>query len=143
MLCECLCLSICYHTAMSTNNTFKAVECASRSETGCSTETQFRYSRLSNTPVVVRAVEGQASESSLDIKAALILRACVCSCHTFINIWVQKTKRNLNVPEKLTQVCNRHVHRQSEDSIPWQLRPLGAKVYPLIGQEQWKLPGVL
>lgn len=41
---------------------------------------------LSNTPVVVRAVEGQASESSLDIKAALILRACVCSCHTFINI---------------------------------------------------------
>lgn len=41
---------------------------------------------LSNAPVVVWTVEGQASESSLYIKAALILRARVCSCHTFINI---------------------------------------------------------
>ena len=96
---------------MSTNNTFKAVECASCSETGCATETQFGYSRLSNTPVVVRAVEGQASESSLDIKAALILCACVRSCHTFINIWVQKTKRDLkmflkNRHKSATAMCN-------------------------------------
>lgn len=43
-------------------------------------------SSLSNAPVVVWTLKEQASESSLYIKAALILCACVCSRHAFINI---------------------------------------------------------
>lgn len=74
---------------MSTVDTFKVVsinECVCCSAAVCATETQSRYSRLSNTPVVAWTLEGQASESSLYIKAALILCACVCSRHAFINI---------------------------------------------------------
>lgn len=66
-------------------------------------ETQWRNSRLSNAPVVVWTLKGQASESSLYIKAALILCACVCSRHAFINIWERKDKKWKNVISKHSQ----------------------------------------
>lgn len=58
----------------------------------CKKKEQSRYSRLSDTAVVVWAFKGEASESSLYVKAALILRTRVCSCQTFINICQKKKK---------------------------------------------------
>lgn len=43
-------------------------------------------SSLSNTPVVVGAVKGQAPVASLYVEAALIFAACVSSSNTFVYI---------------------------------------------------------
>lgn len=51
-----------------------------------SREKDLDYLRFTDASVVVWTLERQTSETSLYIKAALILCAGVCSCHTLINI---------------------------------------------------------